>query len=126
MIAKGTRCGTSGKMKSKLEISSTSEYAILYVQRFYNVGRVNRAEIHGLNDEKIDLGNDEFRIVAAIEHTGNTFKSGHYIANVKINQNWWKCNDTSVTRVSGIEAKSNTISFLILEKIHVAQNVPID
>jgi hypothetical protein len=42
-------------------------------------------------------GTESYDLCAVVVHTGNGVSSGHYVAFVRKDQSWWKCDDHSVT-----------------------------
>ena len=49
----------------------------------------------------------QYRLSSIIDHIGNTTKAGHYIAFVKENNCWMKCDDTNITQSSEEELRTS-------------------
>lgn len=75
--------------------------------------------------------NTQYNLYAAINHQGPSANSGHYIAYVKHDNIWYKCNDSSITQVSSSNAqqeinKDGYILFYQHIKEEEAQEAPTE
>ena len=41
-----------------------------------------------------------YSLCGVLSHIGGNISSGHYISEVRLNQQWWKCNDSTITKTS--------------------------
>ena len=41
-----------------------------------------------------------FSLCGVLTHIGRNMNSGHYISEVRLNQQWWKCNDSTITKTT--------------------------
>ena len=57
-----------------------------------------------------------YNLVGLIRHHGNTARSGHYVAYVLRDEQWFLCNDTSVTRVTPKEVQSQQAYVLVYQR----------
>jgi len=55
----------------------------------------------------------KYDVCSAIVHQGSTQHSGHYIANVRCQERWWHCNDTTVTEIS-VEVAHDKQSYILV------------
>ena len=51
----------------------------------------------------LQIGTKEYRLTAAVIHMGHTIHHGHYVADVRINNQWMRCNDDKVICSCGWE-----------------------
>ena len=51
----------------------------------------------------LQIGTREYRLTAAVIHMGHTIHHGHYVADVRINNQWMRCNDDKVICSCGWE-----------------------
>lgn len=80
--------------------------------------------------DKPDGSQDIFELVGAAEHTGNSVKSGHYIAYSYQNGKWYQCNDEHVQAVDNqtelINYLSTTATQLIYRRLPQKINSDLD
>ena len=53
-----------------------------------------------------------YSLCGVITHIGQNLNSGHYISEVRIDQQWWKCNDATITKTSFQELSREGYGFL--------------
>ena len=66
-----------------------------------------------------DNGNSLYTVVATIQHIGETIRSGHYVAYIKKNDTWFRCDDERITVSRDHKAVKNAY-------IVILQKIPID
>ena len=53
-----------------------------------------------------------YSLCGVLTHIGVNLNSRHYISEVRIDQQWWRCNDSSITRISFQELSRGGYGFL--------------
>ena len=95
-----TKCNQVAEGKKELRLEVTPELLILHLKRFKNVAGYWTKDSRNIDiPGTINLFDLEFSLVAVVEHSGS-FDSGHYTAFVKMNNQWFSCNDNEVEEVS--------------------------
>ncbi|XP_050307506.1 uncharacterized protein LOC126744192 [Anthonomus grandis grandis] len=57
-----------------------------------------------------------FRVKSVVRHHGNTIGSGHYTSIVNYNDQWWKCDDNRISRISSFDNSLEDVYLILLEK----------
>ena len=125
-------CPNQGVLMIKeTQIFRLPKILIIYVQRFSKKydrqGREYREKIYTPLEiqESIDLApyckegveftkNPHYDLYAMSMHSG-TLKGGHYIAQVKYGDQWYNCNDSSISHISKPDL-SNSTSYVLFYK----------
>ena len=69
-------------------------------------------------DDKITLPSSaSYELCGIGHHLGQSNTSGHYIASVKKNKIWYRCNDTKVSLITEKEAKSLICDICVYSKV---------
>ena len=55
--------------------------------------------IFGVEGEVMDVAATEFELFAVVSHSGK-LNAGHYVTYLRINDQWYKCDDSWITRVA--------------------------
>jgi len=77
------------------------DYIIIRIQVFdYEYKKKFHKILLCMDDYCITFSKTKYRLVAIISHIGSTINSGHYICNVNINDNWFRCDDSNVQHVN--------------------------
>ena len=53
-----------------------------------------------------------YSLCGVLTHIGRSLNSGHYISEVRMDSQWWKCNDSTITRTSFPELSRGGYGFL--------------
>ena len=98
------KCGAVSAGKKQLFIELFPDLLILHLKRFkYSDHR--RTKDYREVDIPAAVSVDEinYNLIAVVEHSGS-FDSGHYTALVRMENRWFRCNDTEVREVSFSES----------------------
>ena len=112
-------CSQVGPAVRKPSISSTGNWLMFSIKRFMKVGNViskNKRYIsYPLED--FSICNESYNLYCLVAHCG-TRENGHYIAFIRSGLIWYKCDDSTITRVSRCEAANcnNNIYLLFYKK----------
>ena len=107
-----SQCNFVGETDTKLDIIEAPQVLVLHLSRFTGVlGKIHTfveftakltiAYIRDDNGQPI-----KYRLTGMIRHTGESIASGHYIAYLRINGNWYEANDSVMKQVSWQEVRS--------------------
>ena len=91
---------------SKKKIAKSPDILIVQVNRYLDVAGTKLKTIVW-PDDKIHLpSGEEYTICGIGHHLGEHFSGGHYLASIKVNQEWVTCNDTEISNSSESNSKS--------------------
>jgi ubiquitin C-terminal hydrolase/endonuclease/exonuclease/phosphatase family metal-dependent hydrolase len=118
----------------QLTILSAPKYFIISLKRFiYNVfGNISQKIVADINDIPINAFNifplvkseyKYYNLKGFINHSGST-RGGHYVAYVRKQNNWYLCNDSSVSDVSIDDIKLALMQSYILLYERIDDNLP--
>jgi ubiquitin C-terminal hydrolase len=107
------KCGESGSASLSHVIKNTSDYLILYLNRFQNSTSKNDKFVE-INNE-ISINTDVFQLLATVCHSG-TLSGGHYYSFCKRYGEWNEYND-SLVKKSGCPDEGSQVYMLIYSKI---------
>ena len=62
-----------------------------------STGRIHKNSNKLILKETFSVPNFKASLIGSVLHIGPSTTSGHYISYVKVTDNWYCCNDTSVT-----------------------------
>ena len=70
----------------------------------------------------------KYDLCSAIVHQGSIQHSGHYIAHVRGQGRWWRCNDTTVTEISAEVAHDKQSYILVYQQQNATanRNIPVN
>ena len=99
-------CNFVGGTDTKLDIIKAPQVLLLHLSRFTGVIE----KIHTFVEFTTELSTDyirddngqpmKYRLTGMIRHTGDSIASGHYIAYLHIEGNWYEANDSVMKQVS--------------------------
>ena len=122
-LYKCNSCGVHGDAKKKNTMCDPSpDILIINLGRFFNHSREkNRNEIDLENytlsiaaHEK--LASVQYELYSAISHSGDSINHGHYIAHVRKENRWYKCNDAKITLCLRSEIPKDDVYILAFKK----------
>jgi hypothetical protein len=127
-VLEGNRRCKEGELFYKLHKLILNDYALFRINLFDFQLRKNKTKIN-INTE-ITNDNDTYELIGVINHIGDDIKSGHYIAYIKKEQKWYRCDDEEVVelelkdyeKING-ERDSNPYVLLYKNK-NKRQNIP--
>jgi Ubiquitin carboxyl-terminal hydrolase len=106
-----TKCDKKRSATKGLRLATAPSILVCHLKRFAfdKYGRMIRLHKHIKFGETLEIGScmsslnkakpPPYDLVGILVHQGNTCSSGHYIAFVKKHGEWYKCNDSVVTKV---------------------------
>ena len=100
IIEDGFMCTTCKKENVIQKSIFTIDYPELFqisIKRFTN--ELNKISCKVSFNENLEISESTFSLVSVIVHQGKLINSGHYICYIRINNNWFMFNDSSVTLV---------------------------
>ena len=112
-------------IKKKIKFNILNQLIIFSIQRFdpllsvKNESLIIYDEILDLkpySDEQITEERLQYRLIGTI-HLNSTLQYGHYYSNIKINNKWYKFNDSNVTKIKDLVYRSSKICILFYIKI---------
>ncbi len=107
-----------GKESDKKVVISANQYLIIKVWNLLTDQDKYKYVFDDLDPNSINIGEETFKIIAIINHFGENAKSGHYIANIRNNDDSWiQCNDSEITYNFNLNTKLNQAYVLILQKV---------
>ena len=97
-------------------------FIVIQLKRFTPFGRgyrKNNAEAVPFPSVPIDTaqGTFAYNVLAVIHHLGNTLSSGHYVAYLHKENNWFYCNDSRITPLDGDSNQPTRHGYLLLLKL---------
>ena len=103
-----TRCNSYGGTKIKsVQDGLEPDYLLVKLQRAeldaYGRAIKNNSDIIpplGFTVQTDDDNIIAYSLCGVLSHLGRSLNSGHYISEVKRNTEWWKCNDSSITKTT--------------------------
>ena len=101
-------CKVKGKTEKTFELDSTPEYLLLNVKRwdFDNVDKIDAAVgIEELINLPVSNRLWEYKLLATLDHTGDTMRQGHYTTTKRVRDTLFNCNDNHSIRVSRFNNK---------------------
>ena len=103
-------CGSGGGLQEAFVLSSLvfNKWAPLHV---------HNQQLHSLtvDHEFVDVNGYHWSLRAMVLHVGPTREQGHFIAHILVRDEWWLCDDASVTR-GRPPANSRKVTFLLYER----------
>ena len=117
---KCNRCGHMGGTKRKFVQDTFVPDFILVKLKRYDISmtgqtyKVNRAVIPPLG---FTLQTDEslahpFSLHGVLSHIGTQVTSGHYISEIKMGEDWWTCNDSTISKTTFENLSKQAYAFL--------------
>jgi ubiquitin C-terminal hydrolase len=111
-------CGRCHKNVDSAESLDTWEYGDFICfhgeSNLYDVsmarGVKSKNSMNLIIEDEIDVNEQKYVLVALVKHHGLTTRSGHYIAFIKLQGQWYKYNDSSVTASTYEEATRQKVS----------------
>lgn len=105
------KCDKKRSVTKGLRLATAPSILVCHLKRFAfdKYGRLIRLHKQIKFEERLDIGDfmsnlnkarpPPYDLVGILVHQGATCASGHYLAFVKKNDEWYKCNDSIVTKV---------------------------
>ena len=98
-----SNCPETGACKpkgfvSKRVLLKSPDILIVQINRYLNLSGSKIETTVWPNDIVQLPSGDEYTLCGIGHHLGKTFKGGHYIASVKMDTEWTRCNDTQILR----------------------------
>ena len=105
------KCNKKRSVTKGLRLATAPSILVCHLKRFAfdKYGRLLRLHKKIKFDESLEIGEfmsnlnkarpPPYDLVGILVHQGHTCASGHYLAFVKKNDEWYKCNDSVVTKV---------------------------
>ena len=94
----------------------TNNIIIIHLKRFlFNDETKKTEKIRNKINIKENITNDNinYKLKGFIEHIGNSMVSGHYVSYIKINNIWYRFNDSNISK-KGPKLKDNTDAYILL------------
>ena len=86
-------CGVVSEATKKLDIAEYPEILMIQLKRFEYVGGLTQKMDQEVGIQSmIGVGEKSYSLVGVVKHSGSR-KSGHYVAEVKPDLQWYRCND---------------------------------
>ena len=117
-----TNCPGTGVCKpkgfvSKKVLLKSPDILIVQINRYLNLTG-NKIKTPVWPDDTLKLPNgDKFTLYGIGHHLGDHFSSGHYMASIKTDDKWIRCNDTQISNSSENESKSLECNICIYLKV---------
>ena len=86
----------------RLYIKSYPKYLIIHLKRFNYNNFAGKISFSVKMDINIKLKDDNYSLRSIIIHSGNV-NGGHYLCVTFKNEEWFLCNDSSISKVNNIE-----------------------
>ena len=99
-------CNFVGGTDTKLDIIKPPQVPVLHLSRFTGVIEKIHTVVEFTTELSTDYIRDDngqpmrYRLTGMIRHTGDSIASGHYIAYLLIDGNWYEANDSVIKQVS--------------------------
>jgi ubiquitin C-terminal hydrolase len=97
-------CKPKGLVSKKVLVKSP-DILIVQINRYLNLTGSKIQTTLWPNDYINLPSGDEYTLCAIGHHLGDNFNGGHYIASVKCNNEWVRCNDTQILKSSESDSK---------------------
>jgi len=104
-------------LKSRTKAIVNQKYMVICFQRANVRGERINTKFSNFNPECVLIDNQRFKVKSVVRHHGNTINSGHYTSLVNYNNQWWECNDETITRLTNFDNTLKDVYLLILELI---------
>ncbi|CBY23366.1 unnamed protein product [Oikopleura dioica] len=103
-------CQKKCDMTKSLRISKIPRTLLLHLKRFSSKSR-DSSLIKFPVDSSLSLGSSEFKLSSVINHQGKSTSSGHYLASVRHNGNWFSISDEKVSCLEKVESADAYVLF---------------
>ena len=117
-----TKCPATGACKpkgivSKRVLVKSPDILILQINRYLDLsGAKIKTTVWPDDSLKLPSG-EEFKLLGIGHHLGEYFSSGHYVASIKSDTEWIRCNDTQISKSNESDSKSIEINICIYLKV---------
>ena len=103
-----SECGHRGAYKST-RIESVPRVLILQLKRFQltETGYIKNQALVKV-PLCFKLKEHDYNVIGIVNHVGSTMNSGHYTADIKV-ENWKHCNDRRITNIRTVEEDSSEV-----------------
>jgi ubiquitin C-terminal hydrolase len=109
-------CKPKGFVSKKILVKSP-DILIVQINRFLDLsGTKIKTTVWPDDSLKLPSG-DEFTLCGIGHHLGEHFSGGHYLASLKSNQEWVRCNDTEISKSNESNSKSMEVNVCIYSKV---------
>ena len=128
------KCRKKRAVTKGLRLATAPSILVCHLKRFaYNdYGRLVRLHKRVQFPERLEIGDymskmnkarpPPYDLVGVLVHQGQTCASGHYLSFVKKNGEWFKCNDSEVTRVDESTVMMQQAYVLMYEVAEMREN----
>lgn len=128
------KCRKKRTVNKGLRLATAPSILVCHLKRFAfnDYGRLVRLHKRIEFPERLEIGDymsnlnkarpPPYDLVGILVHQGQTCASGHYVAFVKKNGEWFKCNDSEVTRVDESTVMMQQAYILMYEVAEMRQN----
>lgn len=110
---KCTQCDSKSKSGISHSIKDTSEYFIIHLNRFHDLGSKNLSPIR--IDDVIEINQVSYQNVGIVCHSG-TLSGGHYYAYCKRDK-WMEFNDSQVQSIDSPPAAEESVYILFYSRV---------
>jgi hypothetical protein len=122
------KCAAKRQVTKGLRLATAPSILVCHLKRFAfdEYGRTVRLHKHVAFPLKLEIGDymsrvnkstpPPYEVVGVVVHQGATCDSGHYLAYVKCQDDWYKCNDSEVTKVD-VETVLNQRAYILIYEV---------
>jgi len=103
-------CQKKCDMTKSLRITKIPKTLLLHLKRFSSKSK-DSSLIKFPVDRPLSLGSSEFKLSSVINHQGKSTSSGHYLATVHHNDNWFSISDEKVSNNEKVESADAYVLF---------------
>jgi ubiquitin carboxyl-terminal hydrolase 36/42 len=122
------KCGEKQQVSKGLRLATAPSILVCHLKRFAvdHYGRLRRLHKHVQIPLRLDIGDymskvnkatpPSYELVGVLVHQGRTCNSGHYLSYVKSGEDWFKTNDSVVTKVD-VSAVLKQQAYIVLYEV---------
>ncbi|CBY23368.1 unnamed protein product [Oikopleura dioica] len=103
-------CQKKCDMTKSLRISKIPRTLLLHLKRFSSKSK-DSSLIKFPVDSSLSLESSEFKLSSVINHQGKSTSSGHYLASVRHNGNWFSISDEKISSLEKVESADAYVLF---------------
>lgn len=122
------KCAAKRQVTKGLRLATAPSILVCHLKRFAfdAYGRMIRLHKHVEFPMHLEIGDymsrvnkstpPPYELVGVVVHQGVTCDSGHYLAYVKCHEDWYKCNDSEVTKVD-VDTVLNQRAYILIYEV---------
>ena len=122
------KCGEKQQVSKGLRLATAPSILVCHLKRFAmdHYGRLRRLHKHVQIPLRLDIGDymskvnkatpPSYELVGVLVHQGRSCNSGHYLSYVKSGEDWFKTNDSVVTKVD-VSAVLKQQAYIVLYEV---------